>query len=1156
MKNWISSLFNLKESDAKFDFEFNPESVDFYCPEYKFNQIKSGQADEYLTAQFVTLQMLAEEGNAETIPNGFILPHEVVASLDEDVHQLLNLPSRWKGKAVADIKGTTSGKSFQLKIKVESPSGKMTAAYHVDGSIIAFGDTKYTLKLDMFSIFDALQHYLTSAKSESDNLLLLHVLQNAQKLGTQITLGQFNKLDIHVPDKIAVEAELDHSGNLILTPSMGQKAEHDKLQRVLGQLQSESGRTLKVGKEIILFNEKTAQAAKEIITNRTIPKSQVEQFLKAPGAFLDASLVDLDVGFALRVKGATRFKHAYFGETDESGIDWFGQNHASGQILPISAVGKVVKTQEDLEQLAQLVSDAKVTGATEIQFEGKSYDIGSLSEVSDTLSQLEQKIKRPEEAGEEPLPQDRPENENIDDIDDTPIVIDIALNDDELDNPSKLVQEALNDVLYREKLDWSNHKRTPFPHQITGVKWILGLEEMARHKELVNGALLADDMGLGKTFMSLSAIEHYYRLCEDSDETCRPTLIVAPLSLLENWKDEVTETFNESPFRDIVILQSDGDLKQFRDGSTETKASNIDDETLEPRYSLKFGEKHGPNRLDLPRRMVITTYQTLRDYQFSLSQIDWGIAVFDEAQNIKNPNALQTRAAKGLKAKFKLLATGTPVENSLADFWCLMDTACPGYLDSYQTFRQSYITPILQAAGDEIAQVRATLGRQLREKVGALMLRRIKEDNLEGLPQKNIFVGIESSDWQYEPKLHAIMTPYQQKVYEGSIEAQLEDENSHVLTTLMRLRDCSLHPRLTDGGRLDAPTSKLELKTLFDESAKLEKAVEALNDIQNRQEKCIIFAVNKRLQRFLSIALGSYFGLGPLHVINGDAKAVVKKKGTLSRKTMIADFESKEGFNIIIMSPVAAGVGLTVVGANNVIHFERHWNPAKEAQATDRVFRIGQVKDVNIYVPILHHPEFESFDVNLHRLLSQKSMLKDAVVTPGEVMPNPAGADKYQLSAESIITFDDMRRLSWKQFEALTVELLFCEYQADSAWLTKEGSDFGADGVITAGSQAILIQAKHKQGAYKGHKAVQEVANAKTIYGNNLGREITKQVFITNATQLAKNTRNIANQLDVAIIDGTELGELCERHSITFGQVITRLSKERYVIHVNNDKQK
>lgn len=1150
MKNWFSSLFNVAESGAKFAYEVDDESVDFHCPEYQFNKIKNGQADEFVTAQFVALQMLVEEGNAEPIPNGFIVPHETVVSLDDDVHQLLQLPERWEHSAKVDIKGTTSGDAFKVSVQIESPNGRMTAAYSLTGSILSFGETHYTLSKSMFEVFSALSTHATSAKSEADNLLLLHSLQKAQQAGAKLALSHFDKLDIHVPDKIAVEAELDAAGNLILTPSMGQNTAHDKLQRVLGQLQAENGCTLKVGDEIILFNEKTAQAAKEIISHRAIPKSQVEKFLRAPGAFLDASLVDLDVGFALRVKGATRFRHAYFGETDESGIDWFGQSQASGKILPVSAVIKDIKTPDDLQQFEQLVNDAKATGATEVQFNDKNYDIGSESEVAETLEKLRQKVHRQEdETDDKSTDSDDHEPDDKDDIDDSPIVIDIALNDDELDNPSKLVEEALNDVLYNEELDWSNHKREPFPHQLTGVKWILGLEEMARHKELVNGALLADDMGLGKTFMSLSAIEHYYRLCEDSGETCRPTLIVAPLSLLENWKDEVEETFHQSPFKDIVILQSDGELNRFRDGSTEIKASNIDDETFEPRYSLKFGDKHGPDRLDLPKRLVITTYQTLRDYQFSLSQIDWGLAVFDEAQNIKNPNALQTRAAKGLKAKFKLLATGTPVENSLADFWCLMDTACPGYLDSYQTFRQTYITPILQAAGDEIDAVRGTLGRQLREKVGALMLRRVKEDNLEGLPEKRMLVGIEDSDWQYEPKLHAIMSDYQQKVYEGSIEAQQESEDSHVLTTLMRLRDSSLHPRLADSGRLDAPTSKREIKALFEESSKLSKTIQVLMDIQSRKEKCIIFAVNKRLQRFLSIALGSYFNLGPLHVINGDAKAVVKKGNALSRKAMIAEFEAKEGFNIIIMSPVAAGVGLTVVGANNVIHFERHWNPAKEAQATDRVFRIGQKKDVNIYVPILHHPVFESFDVNLHRLLSQKSMLKDAVVTPGEVMPNPTGSDRHSLAADSIISFDDMPRLSWKQFEAFTVEILAKEYQAQSAWLTKEGADFGADGVLVFGESGILIQAKHKQGAYKGHSAIQEVSNARALYSKHLGRDITQQVFITNATQLAKATRDIAKQLNVTVVDGNDLSALCERHPITFGQVLTRLSKQRYVIN-------
>lgn len=1150
MKKWISSFFKIKESDAKFEIDINNESIDFYCPKYPFDKIKNGTADDFLTAQFVALQMLTEEGNAQAIPNGFIVPHEVIVSLDEDVRELLQLPNRWLGNAKVDIRGTTSNEHFGVSVQLEAPSGRMTTAFERLGCTLSFGDIKFTLTPQMFDVFSALDAHSSSAKSETDNLQLLYRLQFAQRAGARLSLSHFDRLNIHVPEKITVEAELDDDGNLILTPNMGQTASHEQIQRVLGQMQTESGRTLKVGNEIILFNEKNSKAVKEILSNRKIHKDHIEQFLRAPGAYLDASLVDLDVGFALRVKGATRFKHAYFGETDESGINWFGQSQTSGTILPIGSVSKVVKTLDDLAQLKQVVADARSTGATEISFEGNVYDIGSESEVDQTLEKLSAKLTQQSgevDADDETPGPIAPEEPEL--PDDGPIVVDIALNDEELDSPSKVVEDALNDALYKEELDWSNHKRQPFPHQLIGVQWILGLLELARDEEIVNGALLADDMGLGKTFMSLSAVEHYYRLCDDNEEVCRPTLIIAPLSLLENWKDEVGVTFHQSPFRDIVILQSDAQLDRFREGSIEIRASNFDAESTEPRYSLKFGEKHGAERLDLPRRLVITTYQTLRDYQFSLSQIDWGLAIFDEAQNTKNPNALQTRAAKGLKAKFKLLATGTPVENSLADFWCLMDTACPGYLGTYQHFRQTYITPILQAAGDEVDRVRATLGRQLREKVGALMLRRVKEDNLDGLPKKTMRVGIDSTDWVYEPKLHSLMTFYQQKVYEGAIDAQLEDADSHVLTTLMRLRDSSLHPRLVDTGRLDAPTSKREIQSLFDESAKMAKTVEVLTDIQSRKEKCIIFAVNKRLQRFLSIALGSYFGLGPLHVINGDTKAVVTKGSSLSRKSLIADFEAREGFNIIIMSPVAAGVGLTVVGANNVIHFERHWNPAKEAQATDRVYRIGQKKDVNIYVPILHHPTFESFDVNLHRLLSQKSMLKDAVVTPGEVMPNPTGSGGNHLHVDSIITFEDMPRLSWKQFEAYTLEVLAREFQADSAWLTKDGADFGADGILANPKTSILIQAKHKHGAYKGHSAIQEISNAKRLYGMHLGREISKLIFVTNATQLAKNARDIANQLEVTVIDGNELQVLSEKYQITFGQVLNRLDKERYVLH-------
>ena len=117
-------------------------------------------------------------------------------------------------------------------------------------------------------------------------------------------------------------------------------------------------------------------------------------------------------------------------------------------------------------------------------------------------------------------------------------------------------------------------------------------------------------------------------------------------------------------------------------------------------------------------------------------------------------------------------------------------------------------------------------------------------------------------------------------------------------------------------------------------------------------------------------------------------------------------------------------MGLNVVGANNVIHLERHWNPAKEAQATDRVYRIGQKCDVSVFIPLIHHPEYQSFDVNLHQLLSKKSLLKDAVVAPEQVVPSPEGIQVRDWSPTRRICFDDISKLSWQQFEALCAELL------------------------------------------------------------------------------------------------------------------------------------
>ncbi|MFT5700279.1 MAG: SNF2 family DNA or RNA helicase [Desulforhopalus sp.] len=1155
VKDILEKLFSGNEKRNGYSWEADSQGINLHVSSSTTDSITAGNAGLLVTHQHVALRMLVEQGSIEAIPYGFLIPTEVAVSLDRITKDILTLPPDWAGRFEADIQGETGRSNFAVILKIKNEGGPLTRAYTLTGPILEFSATQqFILTPAQQLIFGALTAHTSSEKSEYENLRLLLGLQDGQDAGANIDLAHFERLDIKAPESISIEAELDEKGNLILTPYMGQDADHGKIQRVLGQLRSKEAKALRVNNEILLFDEERLKAVHEVLNNRIIPKEKVKQFLKNPTAFINASYVDLEIGFSLRVHGVTTFKHAYFGETDESETDWFGAKTSSETILPIAKIIEYIHDADQLSLFKGEYKDAVQAGSDTLDFAKKTFDISDLEAVEKAIEATERKLLH---GGADSATEPGNTEEHEETVTQDRIVVDIALNDENLDIASPALEKSIDEILYPDQdLDWSNYLRTPFPHQAIGVRWILGLTQA---EEKYEGGLLADDMGLGKTFMALSAIDHLYKFKKHANETKKPCLLVAPLSLLQNWKDEVEKTFSASPFVDIVILQADGALPQYRVGGVETKQNNeppkqqLDDEEsgkiAEVKYSLKVGKKFLEERLDIPQRLVITTYQTLRDYQFSLCSIDWGMVVFDEAQNIKNPNILQTRAAKGLKSDFKLVATGTPVENSLKDFWCLMDTACPGHLGSYQSFRESYVLPILHAAGDEIEDVRGQVGRQLRLRVGPLMLRRLKEDNIEGLPPKTIHVGLKGEEWEYLPLLDKVMCDTQLDIYNATLKVQAEAETHVVLGALQRLRDVSLHPQLADKGMLKLPEKDKALRALVNESGKLQSILSVLTEIKKRKEKCIIFAVNKRLQQFICLALGRYFNLGPLPIINGDTKAVAKKATVKTRKSIIKEFEDQVGFRIIVMSPVAAGVGLTVVGANNVIHLERHWNPAKEAQATDRVYRIGQKKDVNIFVPILHHPIHESFDVNLHHLLSKKTLLKDAVVTPEEAIPNPGGFDKQSFEPTAKLSGSDLSKISWEHFEALVAELLFKEFGAKKSWLTQSGADYGADVLVVSDADVHLVQCKHtKSGRYDGYKAILEVHGARLKYEEALKKKIGSLILATNAKHLSANTRKDAKQYDVQILSYSDIERLLASHEITFSHIFKRLDQPRYKI--------
>lgn len=473
-------------------------------------------------------------------------------------------------------------------------------------------------------------------------------------------------------------------------------------------------------------------------------------------------------------------------------------------------------------------------------------------------------------------------------------------------------------------------------HQRFGVLWLQHLLTQAPHR--CRGALLADDMGLGKTLQILTVIAR----AREDDPDLAPALVVAPVTLLENWEAEV-ERFFEPDAIPVTTLYAEA-LRAQR-----VKTADIDARLREEglRRFLRPGWHEGAG-------IVLTTYETLRDYEFSFAEVQWSVVACDEAQRIKNPNALVTRAAKKLRARLCVAVTGTPVENNLTDLWSLFDFIQPGLLEPLNVFNKRYRRPIEAQTDEEKDRV-----EDLRRLIDPQVLRRTKADVIKDLPEKI-----------FDEACRALaMTPKQRLVYQSVVEGQrmLSDDQrqaGQLLATISELRRVCTDPRSAAELTADPPP----LAEYVDSASKMRWLLATLEHIRTLDEKAIIFLERKDIQRLVQLYTRERFGSAP-EIINGDTPA---GRGHDSRQRRVDRFQRRPGFAALILSPVAAGVGLNIQEANHVIHYMRHWNPAKEDQATDRAYRIGQTRDVIVYTPTVVGSGFVSFDERLDELLEKK----------------------------------------------------------------------------------------------------------------------------------------------------------------------------------------
>lgn len=468
-------------------------------------------------------------------------------------------------------------------------------------------------------------------------------------------------------------------------------------------------------------------------------------------------------------------------------------------------------------------------------------------------------------------------------------------------------------------------------HQIYGVNWL------QQHWCIGSaGALLADDMGLGKTLQALSFLAWLKQAMRDNEIKNAPILIVAPTGLLSNWQQE-HERHIDAPGLGKLQLAFGSKLKTLR---------------AEPGQELEQGIPLLKREQLQQADWILTTYETLRDYQHSFGSVQYAIIVFDEVQKIKTPATLMTEAAKAMQAEFVLAMTGTPIENRLADLWCIIDTVWPGYLGDLKEFSQFYEKDL---ASLKLLKPRLT---EAQDNIPAIMLRRMKEEHLTSLPDKQLHL------------LPNTIQPTMPKLQEQSYTAIVQGQNkTSMLDTLQQLRMISLHP-LLDNQIVSIDDNYIQ------QSARLIKTFNLLDEIYQKQEKVLIFLESQLMQTYLMVLIERLYDIQPM-LING---SVTGDK----RQQRVNQFQNKIGFDVFIISPLAGGVGLTLTAANHVIHLSRWWNPAVEDQCTDRAYRLGQEKTVHVYYPLAIHPKYQehSFDVRLHLLLERKRQLSREMLLP------------------------------------------------------------------------------------------------------------------------------------------------------------------------------
>ncbi|MTI71439.1 MAG: hypothetical protein FH751_14430 [Firmicutes bacterium] len=572
-----------------------------------------------------------------------------------------------------------------------------------------------------------------------------------------------------------------------------------------------------------------------------------------------------------------------------------------------------------------------------------------------------------------------------------------------------------------------------------------------------------------------------------------PSLIVAPTSLLNNWDNS----------------NGHGEIQKFFiNGAFETKKikGKISKEEIE---KLKSAD------------VVFTTYSSLRMNGSRLGRINWSVMICDEAQKIKNPLTKVTVAAKGQNANFKIICSATPIENTLIDLWNLVDYSKPGLLSSLKEFKTAYIKKSKDASDDELKNI----NDDIYQKIQDFYIRREKDILPKALPNKTI-------------KIYKRIANEKESEY---IDRLMGTESSP-LALIQKMLFVSSHIDLLS----DIDILNIDVEKLVHRSSKINILREILDEIKKSREKAIIFARSIKMQHLIYKCIDYWFNM-KVNIVNG------KVTNLNTRTELIDNFKEKNGFNVIILSPDVAGFGLTLTEANHVIHYMRMWNPAKEDQATDRAYRIGQDKDVTVHYPMLSFTEEKVYEYsNSKEYVNENMEVKSENLSPEEKLNILLARKKnmllnFFLAAENgeisqreflklgkkekkeknIIQFKDIKDdiIDEYEFEALTAVLF--KNKGYTTYLTTRSNDNGVDVVCVKDNEIILVQCK-KVKKLNSINTIKDLLYARNVYRRNIKSDYRLMV-VTNTNKIPEK---IKNHEEIEIIDGSCLEDMLDTFKI------------------------